>query len=244
MRAAVRNDTADAVLGIAGSAPTLETTEAALGVLCERTSPDLRFIFARAPRTPGNATGLVLASSYDPVWLGRYLEYRLHLVDPTVRHLARATEPFRWREALEALDGSVRRRAEAMMHDARRHGLADGWTFPIGSRNGLVGVVSFGGEGSYDWDDARVASIWGICSTLAMRTLTTLDGEEAIPNVPKREREVLMLLAEGLTSRGISNELKITANTVDWHIGQMIERFGARNRQHLMVLTMRRGLIA
>lgn len=205
------------------------------------------FIAGRVPRTPDGFETLILATNYPEDWLERYARHRLHLIDPTVRCLSACVLPFRWSEALR-MQGSepARRRAEAMMMDAARHGLADGWTFPIGSRSGLLGAAALGGPGSYDWSDGDVALVWGAVSTLVARVL----GAERlprvpneVPTVPRREREVLMLLSEGLTSRAIADRLDIAVNTVDWHIVQLTRRMGARNRQHLLVLAMRAGLI-
>ena len=43
-----------------------------------------------------------------------------------------------------------------------------------------------------------------------------------------REREVLSLMAEGLTDRGIAQRLYITQNTVEKHIRHIIGKLGLR----------------
>ena len=232
-------------LEIAGDAPDASSMHAALQQVAEWAGCE-RFIAARAPRFPGNPASLIIASSYSEPWLERYTTHRLQLIDPTVRHLGRAVRPFRWSEALEQLQGPARRRADAMMLDASRHGLSDGWTFPIGSRTGLMAAVGMGGEGPYDWNEAAIAMIWGALGELMTRAIAhegSPHRPNELPTMPKREREILMLLAEGLTSRGVAERLDIAANTVDWHITQLIERLGARNRQHALVLAMRSGII-
>ncbi len=57
-----------------------------------------------------------------------------------------------------------------------------------------------------------------------------------------REREVLSLMAEGLTDRGISERLLVTPNTVETHVRHIIGKLGlpatpADNRRVRAVLT-------
>ena len=184
----------------------------------------------------------VLSTSYSSEWLQRYQEFSLQLVDPSVRHLGVATMPFRWRDALGEEDDQRRRQGAAMLHDAARHELADGWTFPVNTRSGLVGGVGLGGPESYDWDDATVSALWGLVSVMTLRALGSA-APAPIPHVPRREREVLGHLVGGLTSPEIAESMGITPNTVNWHIGELGKRLGARNRQHLIVLAMRSGLV-
>lgn len=230
-------------LAIAGERPDRGTLERAMVPIEAALGPGTVHIAARIPRTPDNPLPYVVSASYTRNWLARYGAHRLHLIDPTVRYLLRTTRPFRWQAAMVGLEGPAMRRAHAMMHDAARHGLEDGWSFPVGSRAGLLGVVSVGGPCDYDWPDDVVSLLWGTFSTLFVRATADAAPPE-MPSVPKREREVLILLAEGLTSRAIAERMSIAPNTVDWHIGQLNERLGARNRQHLMVLAMRMGLVS
>jgi DNA-binding CsgD family transcriptional regulator len=50
----------------------------------------------------------------------------------------------------------------------------------------------------------------------------------------KRESEALRLLAEGYTTRGISEEMNINPSTVRGHIGSAARRLAASHRAHLV----------
>jgi DNA-binding NarL/FixJ family response regulator len=57
-----------------------------------------------------------------------------------------------------------------------------------------------------------------------------------------REREVLQLLAEGLTSKQIAAELFISPKTVEGHKARMMEKTKARNKSDLIRYALRAGI--
>jgi DNA-binding NarL/FixJ family response regulator len=69
-------------------------------------------------------------------------------------------------------------------------------------------------------------------------------GEET-PEDPlsPRELEVVKLIAEGLTSEEIAEQLFISKKTVDRHRANMLEKLGMRNRVELTRYAIRRGLV-
>lgn len=59
-----------------------------------------------------------------------------------------------------------------------------------------------------------------------------------------RQREVLSLLAEGLSTAEVGGRLGISAATVRTHLAVAMSVLGARTRTHAVALSLRRGLIA
>jgi DNA-binding NarL/FixJ family response regulator len=59
-----------------------------------------------------------------------------------------------------------------------------------------------------------------------------------------REVEVLELLAEGLANKAIGIRLKISDQTVKFHVASIIGKLGASNRTDAVRLAVRRGLIS
>lgn len=74
--------------------------------------------------------------------------------------------------------------------------------------------------------------------TAASRTL--LDLRERITD---REREVLLLVAEGLSNSEIGVRLHITPGTVKVHVAHLLTKLDARDRIHLVILAFRAGLV-
>jgi DNA-binding NarL/FixJ family response regulator len=68
---------------------------------------------------------------------------------------------------------------------------------------------------------------------------------EATPEDPlsPRELEVVKLIAEGLTSEEIGEQLFISKKTVDRHRENVLEKLGMRNRVELTRYAIRRGLV-
>ncbi|MFJ8823108.1 response regulator transcription factor [Streptomyces sp. NPDC102467] len=57
------------------------------------------------------------------------------------------------------------------------------------------------------------------------------------PLITPREKQVLSLLAEGLTYGSIARRLGISPHTVDTHLRRLREKTGAANRMQLAVLS-------
>lgn len=55
-----------------------------------------------------------------------------------------------------------------------------------------------------------------------------------VPALTRREKEILELLAEGLTSHDIANRLFLSAYTVDTHRKNMLQKFNVHNTQALL----------
>jgi DNA-binding CsgD family transcriptional regulator len=58
-----------------------------------------------------------------------------------------------------------------------------------------------------------------------------------------RESEILNLLAEGLSNPEIASRLKVSRNTVKFHVSSIIGKLGAKSRTEAVTLALRRGLI-
>ena len=63
------------------------------------------------------------------------------------------------------------------------------------------------------------------------------------PQLSKREREVLTLMAEGLTAETVGGRLGISVETVRTHTRNAIRKTGARNRVHAITMALVRGEI-
>jgi DNA-binding NarL/FixJ family response regulator len=59
-----------------------------------------------------------------------------------------------------------------------------------------------------------------------------------------RESEILELLAEGLSNKGIAGRLGISDQTVKFHVASICGKLGAANRTDAVRRALRRGLIA
>jgi len=68
-------------------------------------------------------------------------------------------------------------------------------------------------------------------------------GEDPLQTLTEREREVLVLLAQGKTYQEIANILFISVKTVDFHRANLMRKLGLSNRAELVRFALERGLL-
>ncbi|MEM9950857.1 MAG: response regulator transcription factor [Chloroflexota bacterium] len=78
-------------------------------------------------------------------------------------------------------------------------------------------------------------------STALMTSNTPTD--PIAEELTQRENEVLQLLAQGLTNKGIAHQLGITDHTVKFHVNAIMTKLGAQSRTEAVVRATRAGLI-
>jgi len=72
----------------------------------------------------------------------------------------------------------------------------------------------------------------------------TRDGGERLATLTAREREVVRLVATGLSNEDIARELVISPLTAKTHITRAIAKLGVRDRVQLVILAFEDGLVA
>lgn len=76
-----------------------------------------------------------------------------------------------------------------------------------------------------------------------MRSAVTRSGNADESDLSPREREVLSLLAEGLTTAQIAQELVISSSTVKTHVHHILGKLGAANRVEAVAKAADLGLL-
>jgi LuxR family maltose regulon positive regulatory protein len=80
-------------------------------------------------------------------------------------------------------------------------------------------------------------------ATEAARARRLLDAGEPLPELTPREREVLRLLAEGLTNRQIAERLVVSEHTVHRHVSNVLRKLDLPSRTAAAALAGRAGLL-
>ncbi len=89
-------------------------------------------------------------------------------------------------------------------------------------------------------------------ATESMRRLATILGQtsadapstESSVKLSRRERQIAMVLFEGLSNRDIAERLHLTEQTVKWHLWNLFQKLGVHNRTGAMRALMKQGFAA
>ena len=76
------------------------------------------------------------------------------------------------------------------------------------------------------------------------RDLLSEPRPEAAPRLTPRQREILRLLAEGLSAKQVAARLAISARTVEFHKYQIMRAHGLRGSAELVHLAIRHGIVS
>jgi DNA-binding CsgD family transcriptional regulator/tellurite resistance protein len=148
-------------------------------------------------------------------------------------------DPAGWHAAAEAFDALGRPYEAAYAHwrhaqvVARAQGPRDELERAAGQAHAKAGAV-----GARHLVDAA--------ERLARRARVRLPGMaqddgDTFPDLTRREREVLALIADGRTNRQIAQELFITEKTASVHVSNILGKLGAANRGEAAALAHRAG---
>ena len=69
------------------------------------------------------------------------------------------------------------------------------------------------------------------------------DNLEPIESLSAREKEVLLLAAQGLPGHAVAKRLSITERTVQAHLTSTYGKLGARNKTEAILLALKRGIV-
>ena len=75
-----------------------------------------------------------------------------------------------------------------------------------------------------------------------MRSLVAHDGDGLEPALTEREREVVALLAHGLTNREIGSRMFVSESTAKFHVHNVMRKLGVRRRAEVAYAVGKHGL--
>lgn len=134
------------------------------------------------------------------------------------------------------------------------------WSFLVvagpGSMVDVMAVLAAGATGVIDRDVEEMGLVEAVRTVRAGNPVLLADhrgglwramtssARSPVPELTRREQQVLQALARGLTNRAIADELVISENTVKNHVRRLFEKLGVRSRTEAVVRGAREGIVS
>ncbi|GEM_PF-5303791 len=195
---------------------------------------------------PGWVEGIT-ETSYPADWINHYVDSGYTRTDPTRRFALRHPKPFFWSEVFPHL----RKKDMRVFNEAKGFGLLGGFTVPITDAGRLIGGIGLSAD-SAKIEDPRLKSTLSIAAQIFCTVYDQLLTEEGsgqppsldnVPNVTKRELDILAVMATGASNPQISDLFHISQSAVEFHIKNLFEKLGVDNRVAVVVKAIKLGLI-
>ena len=185
---------------------------------------------------------IAMFNNYPVAWQRRYQEKSYLAIDPTVQHGMRSLLPVIWCDNLFAP-------ARELWEEARSFGLESGWAQSSRDLNGVVGMLTLARSGEPLSDaelrDKRLKMAW--FTQMAHLGMSRLLAVKMIPQIgirlSCREIEVLRWTGDGKTSSEISDILKISERTVNFHIGNAMIKLNSPNKAAAVIRAAMLGML-
>ncbi len=100
--------------------------------------------------------------------------------------------------------------------------------------------------GSAEWEQGRRMTLDEVAadaSQFADPRRSTPQAGDTAGHLTTREREVAVLLAQGLSNRDIAERLVVSERTAENHVQRVLNRLGLRSRAHVAAWVVRNGLV-
>lgn len=184
--------------------------------------------------TPISQPQVNLINNYPDSWQQRYAERAYIDTDPTVRHGRTSSLPLIW-------SARVFETTPELWDEARAHGLKTGWCKSVRNVDGTVGMLSMARDGEeltateLFAKNARLSWLADYAHVGMCRLLVPEQVPETQVTLTEREQEVLRWTAEGKTAYEIGQILAVSERTVNFHINNLVTKFGASNKTQAAV---------
>ena len=122
---------------------------------------------------------------------------------------------------------------------------------PLRAHKRSIGVLWLASARAFGQDDLNFLAMCGSRIGLAVQHLRYIEGDVRAPRpagdgplaeLTAREREILGLVAAGLTSREAAERLVVSVRTVEWHRARVQAKLGVSGRSELTRIAREAGL--
>ena len=132
---------------------------------------------------------------------------------------------------------------DPMLAFARKVDMVEAVLVPVSYGGVVVGLAGFSGLHALDQQQETALQLLVYALFAQVRSFGKAGIVVAREALTRREKEVIALSAEGLTSVEIAERLGMSARTVNQHVDNVAEKLGTKNRAHTVAEVIRHGLL-
>ncbi len=188
-------------------------------------------------------SGLV-RQTFPREWVKQYLDQQYSKIDPVLEQSRREAKPFHWFEVDKKLNLNAQQKQ--FLVELKEAGLTDGIAVPVFGPMGTIAYFGLGCvEDTLDLTEEQELELQFACLQTHNRyfDISHINDEEPSKPLSPREKEVLSLVAAGLSNNFIADRLNISENTVDTMLRRVFAKLGVNNRISAVLKGIGSGLI-
>ncbi|CDX38078.1 putative HTH-type transcriptional regulator y4qH [Mesorhizobium plurifarium] len=181
--------------------------------------------------------------NYHEKWQERYLEIGYYLIDPIVKIGRKRPDAFRWREVYE--DASTTEDERRVFDEAATFGLRSGMSVPLHGPKGSLALMSFAKPWDREFENGEVAYLQLAALYFHQKVIKLENSRDSRVDskLSPRERECVLWVAKGKTAWEIGKILSISANTVNFHLKNVMRKLGVRSRTVAAIKAIELGIV-
>lgn len=189
---------------------------------------------------------LKMITSFPEEWEIRYNDKDYFLNDNIAVTAYSRLGLIYWKDFIEikGINKERNKKSIKICAEAASVGLKEGWLFSMkGRRSSERAILSIAGEKCEKSERSRkILEYLSPHLCFAVKRII-LDQEKSFATLTSREIEVLSWTAEGKTAWEISMILNISRRTVEFHMGNILNKLDAANSQNAIAIALSSGLI-
>jgi len=184
----------------------------------------------------------IMLSNYPQQWQAKYIASDYISIDPTVSHCHRSLMPVLWHEDLFA-------QVPSFWEEARSYGLHHGWAQSAQDLRGVESMLTLSRSNEsissleFYTKAGQISWLCNLLHTVMAEKLLSSVNPLPPSHLSAREVEILKWSAEGKTASETALILNLKTRTVNFHMANVIKKFGVANKTAAVVHAALKGLL-
>lgn len=181
--------------------------------------------------------------NFPEEWQERYFEMGYDRIDPIIKTCRTRAGAFRWSEVYN--DVSTTEDERRVFDEAATFGLRSGISVPLRGPDRSFAIMSFAQAWNGELQNRTITYLQFAALHFHLKIIKFANsgGIEREPELSPREKECILWIARGKSSWEVGKILKISVDTVNFHVKNVLRKMGTSNRTAAAIKAINSGLI-